>query len=71
MKENDLRGTIAYAHSHPRTIELVAEGKIDLSPFITGKIGLEGLVDEGFETLIHHNDTAVKILVSPSGEGLE
>ncbi|SJN22816.1 2,3-butanediol dehydrogenase, R-alcohol forming, (R)-and (S)-acetoin-specific [Micrococcus lylae] len=70
MKEIDLRGTIAYVNNHPATIELVESGKIDLAPFITGKIGLEGLVDEGFDTLIHRNETAVKILVSPSGKGL-
>ncbi|MBD7996363.1 2,3-butanediol dehydrogenase [Arthrobacter sp. Sa2CUA1] len=70
MKEIDLRGTIAYVNSHPATIELVESGKIDLSPFITGKIGLDGLVDEGFDTLINRNETAVKILVSPSGKGL-
>lgn len=70
MKELDLRGTIAYVNSHPATIELVESGKIDLKPFITGKIGLESLVDEGFDTLINRNETAVKILVSPSGEGL-
>ncbi|MET4060306.1 (R,R)-butanediol dehydrogenase/meso-butanediol dehydrogenase/diacetyl reductase [Arthrobacter sp. UYP6] len=70
MKEIDLRGTIAYVNSHPATIKLVESGKIDLSPFITGKIGLEGLVDEGFDTLINRNETAVKILVSPSGQGL-
>ncbi|GAA3670851.1 2,3-butanediol dehydrogenase [Arthrobacter ginkgonis] len=70
MKEIDLRGTIAYVNSHPATIELVESGKIDLEPFITGRIGLDGLVDEGFDTLINHNDSAVKILVSPSGKGL-
>lgn len=70
MKEIDVRGTIAYVNSHPATIDLVESGKIDLKPFITGKIGLEGLVDEGFDTLIHRNETAVKILVSPSGQGL-
>lgn len=71
MKEIDLRGTIGYVNSHPSTIKLVESGKIDLKPFITGKIGLDGLVDEGFDTLINRNETAVKILVSPSGEGLE
>ncbi|MDQ0734741.1 2,3-butanediol dehydrogenase [Arthrobacter agilis] len=70
MREIDLRGTIAYVNSHPATIELVESGKIDLAPFITGKIGLEGLVEEGFDTLIHRNETAVKILVSPSGKDL-
>ncbi|MEU4264566.1 2,3-butanediol dehydrogenase [Streptomyces argenteolus] len=65
LKEIDLRGTIAYVNSHPQTIRLVEEGRIDLAPFITRTIGLDDLVTEGFETLIHHNETAVKILVDP------
>lgn len=65
LKEVDLRGTIAYVNSHPATIKLVQEGKVNLKPFITGKIGLDHLIDEGFDTLIHHNETAVKILVDP------
>ena len=71
LKELDVRGTIAYVHCHPDTIALVESGKIDLAPFITGKIGLDDLIDEGFDTLLHHNETAVKILVSPSGAGLD
>ncbi|RNE49552.1 2,3-butanediol dehydrogenase [Corynebacterium alimapuense] len=70
MKEIDLRGTIGYVNAHPATIELVESGKVNLKPFITGKIALEDLIDEGFDTLINHNETAVKILVSPSGKGL-
>jgi (R,R)-butanediol dehydrogenase/meso-butanediol dehydrogenase/diacetyl reductase len=70
IKEANLLGTIAYNNTHPKTIDLVATGKIDLKPFITSKIGLDDLVEVGFDTLIHHNDTAVKILVSPSGKGL-
>ncbi|WFP16147.1 2,3-butanediol dehydrogenase [Citricoccus muralis] len=70
LKELDLRGTIGYSFDHAATIKLVEEGKIDLKPFITGKIGLDGLIDEGFDTLINRNETAVKILVSPSGKGL-
>ena len=65
LKEIDLRGTIAYAGDHPATIELVRSGKVDLAPFITARIPLEDLVSQGFETLIHHNDTQVKILVHP------
>jgi (R,R)-butanediol dehydrogenase/meso-butanediol dehydrogenase/diacetyl reductase len=65
LKEIDVRGTIAYVHSHPETIKLVQSGKINLKPFITGVIGLDQLVTEGFDTLIHRNETAVKILVDP------
>jgi (R,R)-butanediol dehydrogenase / meso-butanediol dehydrogenase / diacetyl reductase len=43
----------------------VQEGKIDLKPFITSRISLDQLIDEGFDTLINHKDTAVKVLVHP------
>ena len=65
MKELTVKGIIGYAHDHEQTIRLVNEGKIDLKPFITGKIGLDEVVSKGFDTLINHNETAVKILVSP------
>ncbi|WP_101652077.1 2,3-butanediol dehydrogenase [Brevibacterium ihuae] len=65
LKEIDLRGTIGYANDHPATIRLVQEGKIDLASFITGRIGLDGLVDEGFDQLINNNEEHVKILVDP------
>ncbi|GIF23340.1 (R,R)-butanediol dehydrogenase/meso-butanediol dehydrogenase/diacetyl reductase [Actinoplanes tereljensis] len=65
LKEIDLRGTIAYVRDHPATIDLVRTGKVDLTPFITARISLENLVDQGIHTLIDHNDTAVKILVHP------
>jgi len=65
LKEIDLRGTVAYVRDHPASIKLVQDGKVSLAPFITAKIALERLIDDGFETLIHHNDTAVKIIVHP------
>ncbi len=65
LKEIDLRGTIAYVNDHAEVIRLVQDGKIDLAPFITARIDLADLVDEGLDTLINRNDTAVKILVHP------
>jgi (R,R)-butanediol dehydrogenase / meso-butanediol dehydrogenase / diacetyl reductase len=65
LKEIDLRGTIAYVNDHPATIRLVQQGQVKLAPFITARIPLERLVQDGFEALIEHNDTAVKILVHP------
>ncbi len=67
LKEVDLRGTIGYASDHPDTIALVQSGKLDLSRFITGRIGLDGLVTEGFEQLINNNEAHVKIIVNPRG----
>jgi (R,R)-butanediol dehydrogenase/meso-butanediol dehydrogenase/diacetyl reductase len=63
MKELDVRGTIAYANNHADTIKLVEEGKVNLEPFITQRIQLDDLVSEGFERLIHNNESAVKIIV--------
>jgi (R,R)-butanediol dehydrogenase/meso-butanediol dehydrogenase/diacetyl reductase len=65
LKEIDLRGTIAYVNDHPATIALVQQGRVALAPFITARIPLERLVRDGFDTLIQHNETAVKILVHP------
>ena len=65
LKEIDLRGTIAYVRDHAETIKLVQDGKINLEPFITARIALEDLIDEGFDTLINRNETAVKIIVHP------
>lgn len=66
MKEIDLRGTFAYVDDHRAVIELVQNGKIDLAPFITKKIALADLVDEGLNTLIHDPESSIKILVSPT-----
>lgn len=65
LKEIDLRGTIGYAGDHPATIKLVQSGKLDLAPFITGRISLDGLVSEGFDQLINNNEHHVKIIVDP------
>ena len=65
LKEIDLRGTIGYAGDHPETIRLVSEGTIDLSAFITARIGLDDLITGGFDELINNNEHHVKIIVHP------
>ena len=50
---------------HPAVIRMVQEGKVDLKPFITARIALEDLVEQGFDNLINHKDTVVKVLVHP------
>ena len=49
IKEANLLGTIAYNNTHPKTIDLVSTGKIKLVQFITAKIGLDDLIDKGFD----------------------
>ena len=41
-----------------------------MAPFITGRIGLDGRVEEGVDALTRRRDTAVTVVVSPSGKGL-
>ena len=65
LKEIDLRGTIGYSGDHPATIELAESGKIDLSAFITARIGLDELITGGFDELIDNNEKHVKIIVDP------
>ncbi|WP_020111341.1 2,3-butanediol dehydrogenase [Rhodococcus sp. 114MFTsu3.1] len=66
LKEIDLRGTFAYVNNHRAVIALVQDGKIDLAPFITKKIGLEDLVQDGLNSLINDTESSIKILVSPT-----
>ena len=66
MKELEIRGTIGYVNNHKDIIKLVEDGLVDLEPFITQRIKLDDLISEGFETLIHNNESAVKIIVNPN-----
>jgi (R,R)-butanediol dehydrogenase/meso-butanediol dehydrogenase/diacetyl reductase len=45
-------------------IQVMAEGKFDGEPLITGRIGLDDILG-GFDDLIKHKEENVKILVSP------
>ena len=67
LKEIDLRGTIGYSGDHPETIRLASSGTIDLSAFITARIGLDELISGGFDELINNNEQHVKIIVDPRG----
>jgi threonine dehydrogenase-like Zn-dependent dehydrogenase len=67
MKETDLR--FAFAYTPPefrRTLQLLAEGKVDPRPFITGTVGLGG-VDAAFAALADPEAHA-KILIDPASD---
>jgi (R,R)-butanediol dehydrogenase/meso-butanediol dehydrogenase/diacetyl reductase len=44
---------------------MVASGRVDPFPFITGRIGLDGIVGEGLRELIDGKEQNVEILVQP------
>lgn len=65
FSEIRLIGSLAYAGRHPEVIDLIRDGVVDVEQFITGRIALDDIVDQGFRELIDHKETNVKILVHP------
>jgi len=65
FREVSVLGSLAYANDHPATIEMVSSGRVDPFQFITGRIGLDDIVEQGFRELIDNKEENVKILVQP------
>jgi threonine dehydrogenase-like Zn-dependent dehydrogenase len=69
-KEIDLRFVFGYSPLEFRdTLHMLAEGKVDARPLITGSVGLDG-VAAAFEAL-GHPDGHAKILVDPASSAME
>jgi threonine dehydrogenase-like Zn-dependent dehydrogenase len=69
-KEIDLRFVIGYTPGEFRqTLHMLADGKVDARPLVTGVVGLEG-VDTAFSRL-GDPETHAKILIDPKAEGDE
>jgi threonine dehydrogenase-like Zn-dependent dehydrogenase len=69
-KEIDLRFVLGYSPLEFRdTLHMLAEGKVDPRPLITGTVGLDG-VATAFDTLAHPDGHA-KILIDPRASGTE
>jgi threonine dehydrogenase-like Zn-dependent dehydrogenase len=66
IKHLDLRFVLGYSpEEFAETLQHIAEGDIDVAPFITGQVGLEGVAG-AFEALASP-DVHAKILVKPWG----
>lgn len=63
MGDKVVGGSIGYANDHVEAIELARSDKLDLSKFITRKIHVENIVEDGYTRLRDHGETEVKILV--------
>ena len=64
-KELDLRFAFGYDPGEFRdTLHMIAEGKVDPAPLITGTVGLDGV--EGAFAALAHPDEHAKILIDPS-----
>ena len=71
LGERTVTGTLAYlggprsTEEYGMVIEMLADGRLDPDPFITGRIGLDEIVDGGFDRLIDPDSDHIKILVKP------
>ena len=63
-KEIDLRFVIAYTPLEFRdTLHMLAEGKVDPSPLVTGTVGLDGVADAFAD--LGDPERHAKILIDP------
>lgn len=66
FSEKKIVGTLAYRHEFPATIALMNDGRVKAEGYITKKIALDDIVEEGFGTLTGpEKKKHVKILVTP------
>lgn len=64
MQDRVMGASIGYANDHVEAIELARSGAVDLAPFITGRILVDDIIEQGFQQLIDNKEHEVKILVS-------
>lgn len=65
MQDRVFASGVGYANDHTESIRLVNDGLVSLAPFITSKIKVDDIVEQGYEKLLHDR-SEVKILVSMS-----
>jgi len=63
LDERSLVGSLAYAYDFPRAIGLVADGRVKLDGFITGRIPLDRIIEDGFETMENDANNQIRIVV--------
>jgi (R,R)-butanediol dehydrogenase/meso-butanediol dehydrogenase/diacetyl reductase len=71
LGERTLTGTLAYlggprsGEEYGMVIDMLADGTLNPDPLVTDRIGLDGIVDDGFEALLDEESDQVKIFVKP------
>ncbi|UTW14302.1 2,3-butanediol dehydrogenase [Marinobacterium rhizophilum] len=63
--EKQVIGSLAYNGEFADVIALINDGRLNVTPLITGRIALANILDRGFEELVNNKDQNVKIIVSP------
>jgi (R,R)-butanediol dehydrogenase/meso-butanediol dehydrogenase/diacetyl reductase len=72
LGERTITGTLAYlggprsGEEYGMVIDMLADGTLDVDPLITARIGLDEIIEGGFESLLDPESNQVKILVDPN-----
>jgi (R,R)-butanediol dehydrogenase/meso-butanediol dehydrogenase/diacetyl reductase len=64
--DKTIKGSFGHTNHFRITTALLADGRLKADPLITGRIGLDDLIEKGFEELLAHKERNVKIIVSPT-----
>lgn len=66
IHETAVKGIYAYSiQDFEEAAQLIERKQVDISPIVTGKIGLSEIVEKGFEELLKPEKNHIKILVDP------
>ena len=65
LQEREIIGCLAYVDDFPRAISLVADGRVKATDFITDRIPMRNIMEDGFQKLIDEPDQHVRIIVDP------
>jgi (R,R)-butanediol dehydrogenase / meso-butanediol dehydrogenase / diacetyl reductase len=63
LQEREVIGCLAYVDDFPRAIALVADGRVDASAFITKRVALRDIIEEGFQPLLEDPSEQVRVIV--------
>jgi len=64
LKEKELIGILNTGSLIPKALQFLADGRIDPTPLISNRIGLENIVDEGFKECVFNKTSNVKVIVN-------
>jgi (R,R)-butanediol dehydrogenase / meso-butanediol dehydrogenase / diacetyl reductase len=63
VHQKEVLGSLCYVDDFPRAITLLADGRVPTDPFVTARIRLGEIIDEGFATLINTPEDHIRIMV--------
>lgn len=66
FREKVITGSMSGYGMYEETIRMMANPLFRADALITGRIGLESLVDTGYRCLVEEKDTHIKTLVRPA-----